>query len=227
MPALVRRVVRRRRRRRSAGRARANRDQARAARRARRQRVGLAWDVTYCARFFSLGRILNRAPTAFATPSKPGGLAVGWPFYASRTKSQPRRPSTTPGFSHSPRFLKERMMHAMLLSAAPGLMLSPNAASGALRMGQPAMQIASPAGIASANAGMAGGVMPVQGDSAILVQGGSLRTWCTAGGRAGPGRPRPRAVRSMPTSVRHASTTRRARCVCTRERPAPPVQRGH
>jgi len=65
----------------------------------------------------------------------------------------------------------------MLLSAAPGLMLSPNAASGALRMGQPAMQIASPAGIASANAGMAGGVMPVQGDSAILVQGGSLRTW--------------------------------------------------
>ena len=73
------------------------------------------------------------------------------------------------------------MMHAMLLSAAPGLMLSPNAASGALRMGAPAMQIASPAGIASANAGMAGGVYPVQGDSAILVQGGSLRTWSSRG----------------------------------------------
>jgi hypothetical protein len=69
-------------------------------------------------------------------------------------------------------------MLSSLLAAPMGLTMAPNAAAPALRMAAPVMQMTqTPVGAATA-----GNVVPTRrrqatGDSTILVQGGSLRTW--------------------------------------------------
>ena len=69
----------------------------------------------------------------------------------------------------------------LLSTATPALLLAPHAATPALRHAAPAMQYqtaTAPAGVASAQGGpLSGRYSPTGTDSAILVQGGSLRTW--------------------------------------------------
>jgi len=70
-----------------------------------------------------------------------------------------------------------------LLASSPALLLTPYAAAPALRMAPPVMQMqGAPVGVASVGtAEFSGGVVPTRApidlDSTILVQGGSLRTW--------------------------------------------------
>jgi len=64
-----------------------------------------------------------------------------------------------------------------LFAAAPSLHLAPMGAAPAMRTVSPVMQqVAGPMGAAT-SAGFRGSVVPTAADSAILVQGGSLRTW--------------------------------------------------
>ena len=71
---------------------------------------------------------------------------------------------------------EEIAMHAAMLAATPGLFLTPTAP--ATRLAAPVMQMrTAPVGV-SPGTGYQGGVVPTStADSAILVQGGSLRTW--------------------------------------------------
>ena len=66
-----------------------------------------------------------------------------------------------------------------LFSATPTLVLAPNAAAPAMRMASPKMQMAQAPGAAMDTSYMQGRAVPTGGGigDAILVQGGSLRTW--------------------------------------------------
>jgi hypothetical protein len=77
------------------------------------------------------------------------------------------------------RIRKPSFADTMLYAAIPALQMAPMAAAPAVRMASPVMQMMQTgAPIAAATtAGYSGNGVPTKADSAILVQGGSLRTW--------------------------------------------------
>jgi hypothetical protein len=63
-----------------------------------------------------------------------------------------------------------------LFAASPALNIAPIAAAPTMRMAAPVMQVGTRSPAAT-TAGYSGAVVPTKADQAILVQGGSLRTW--------------------------------------------------